>query len=122
MHHTFDGGVFFALTSHPAYWNGINTNERFQTQRNKHSNFINTVYADGHAKASRPSQIVWGNFYGVMARNESAFGQPCGDPGYPADCLDGEGDYVGPNRFWGRPGAKWSTPVATPAMDAQQTD
>ena len=110
---------YFQLTSHPAYMWGVNNNGRFQTQRGKHTVFINSVYSDGHAKASRPSQLIWGNFYGVQARNETPFNRPCNGS---SQCIDGDGDYAGPNQFWGGNGSKWSAPMATPAMDILQTN
>src|SRR5205085_1205892 len=39
-------------------------NHRFQTQHAKHAGTVNVVYADGHAKNTRPSQLKWGNFWG----------------------------------------------------------
>jgi prepilin-type N-terminal cleavage/methylation domain-containing protein/prepilin-type processing-associated H-X9-DG protein len=68
-----------------------NTNHRFQTQGGKHNATVNVVYADGHAKSTRPSRLLWGNFYGVF-----------------------EGKYA-PN------GVSWDSPVAPPEMDAQQS-
>jgi prepilin-type N-terminal cleavage/methylation domain-containing protein/prepilin-type processing-associated H-X9-DG protein len=41
-------------------------NERLQTAYAKHSNRINIVYVDGHAAASLPSALTWGQFYGVF--------------------------------------------------------
>ena len=41
-----------------------NTNHRFQTQHAKHNSTVNVVYADGHVKNTRPSQLTWGNFWG----------------------------------------------------------
>lgn len=47
---------------HPG--NNSNTNHRFQTQHAKHAGTVNVVYADGHAKNTRPSMLKWGNFWG----------------------------------------------------------
>ena len=41
-------------------------NERVQTAYAKHSNRLNVVYVDGHAAASFPSALTWGQFYGVF--------------------------------------------------------
>src|SRR4029079_7990958 len=41
-------------------------NARLQTAYAKHNNRVNVVYVDGHAGASRPSQLTWGQFYGVF--------------------------------------------------------
>ncbi len=94
-------------------------NGRWQTQRQKHLVFINCVFADGHAKAVRASQMIWGNFYGVFAKNEMPFGRNCTDWG--ANCLDSNGDYAGPNAWWGGgTNNKWFVKMATAAMDEQQ--
>ncbi len=111
---------FWSLSSYPNYQFG-NSDDRYQIQRGKHNRFINNVYADGHAKSSRASQLKWGDFYGVQAKNEQPFGKPCFtfDDGNTANCIDGNGDYAGPNRWWGgASNGKWNTPLATPAMDA----
>jgi prepilin-type N-terminal cleavage/methylation domain-containing protein/prepilin-type processing-associated H-X9-DG protein len=71
--------------------NNTNTNHRFQTQKGKHNSTVNVVYADGHAKSSRPSRLIWGNFYGV---------------------------FVGTYKEQGVP---WDSPVASPDMDAQES-
>lgn len=41
-------------------------NERLQTAYAKHNNRVNVVYTDGHAAASAPSALTWGQFYGVF--------------------------------------------------------
>jgi prepilin-type N-terminal cleavage/methylation domain-containing protein/prepilin-type processing-associated H-X9-DG protein len=43
------------------FWNG-----RLQTAYAKHNNRVNVVYVDGHAAASLPSALTWGQFYGVF--------------------------------------------------------
>jgi prepilin-type N-terminal cleavage/methylation domain-containing protein/prepilin-type processing-associated H-X9-DG protein len=68
-----------------------NTNHRFQTQKGKHSSQVNVVYADGHAKSTRPSRLLWGNFYGVFDPSHK-------ENGVPSD-----------------------SPVASPDMDAQES-
>ena len=42
-------------------------NGRLQTAYAKHSNKVNIVYVDGHAAASLPSSLTWGQFYGVFS-------------------------------------------------------
>lgn len=41
-------------------------NDRLQTAYAKHSDRVNVVYVDGHAEASKPSALTWGQFYGVF--------------------------------------------------------
>jgi prepilin-type N-terminal cleavage/methylation domain-containing protein/prepilin-type processing-associated H-X9-DG protein len=41
-------------------------NGRVQTAYAKHGNRINVIYVDGHAAPSYPSQLVWGQFWGVF--------------------------------------------------------
>jgi prepilin-type N-terminal cleavage/methylation domain-containing protein/prepilin-type processing-associated H-X9-DG protein len=41
-------------------------NDRLQTAYAKHNNRVNIVYVDGHAAASLPSALTWGQFYGVF--------------------------------------------------------
>jgi len=43
-----------------------NQNFRFQSQMKKHNRRVNSVYVDGHAGGSKPSQLIWGQFYGVF--------------------------------------------------------
>jgi prepilin-type N-terminal cleavage/methylation domain-containing protein/prepilin-type processing-associated H-X9-DG protein len=42
-------------------------NGRVQTAYAKHFNRINVVYVDGHAAPSYPSQLTWGQFWGVFS-------------------------------------------------------
>ena len=56
-------------------------NGRVQTAYAKHNNRLNFIYVDGHAAASRPSQITWGQFWGiftpgVILRTENAIQRP----------------------------------------------
>jgi prepilin-type N-terminal cleavage/methylation domain-containing protein/prepilin-type processing-associated H-X9-DG protein len=44
-------------------------NGRVQTAHAKHNNKINFIYVDGHAAPSFPSQILWGQFWGVFGPN-----------------------------------------------------
>ncbi len=41
-------------------------NWRVQTAYAKHDNRLDFVYVDGHATETRPSQITWGQFYGIF--------------------------------------------------------
>ena len=41
-------------------------NKRVQTAYAKHNNRMNFIYVDGHAAASYPSQITWGQFWGIF--------------------------------------------------------
>jgi len=41
-------------------------NERIQTAYARHSNRVNITYVDGHSAPSLPSQLTWGEFYGVF--------------------------------------------------------
>jgi prepilin-type N-terminal cleavage/methylation domain-containing protein/prepilin-type processing-associated H-X9-DG protein len=107
---------YWNQSSYPTVASG-GENARWQTQRTKHMNFVNALYADGHAKSVRPSQLTWGNFYGVFARNETPFSRPCWTQGFTSYCLDGSGNYAGPNQWWGGPNVQWNRPMATPAMD-----
>jgi prepilin-type N-terminal cleavage/methylation domain-containing protein/prepilin-type processing-associated H-X9-DG protein len=47
-------------------------NGRLQTAYAKHDNRVNIVYVDGHAGASLPSELTWGQFFGVFSS-----GVPC---------------------------------------------
>jgi len=71
--------------------NNQNTNHRFQTQKGKHASTVNVVYADGHVKSTRPSRLIWGNFYGVFEGTFKSQGVP------------------------------WDAAVASPDMDAQES-
>lgn len=46
-----------------------NQNYRFQSQWRKHNQRVNSVYVDGHSAGSKPSQLIWGQFYGVFSGN-----------------------------------------------------
>ncbi len=41
-------------------------NGRVQTAYAKHSGRVNVIYVDGHAAPTYPSQLTWGQFYGVF--------------------------------------------------------
>jgi prepilin-type N-terminal cleavage/methylation domain-containing protein/prepilin-type processing-associated H-X9-DG protein len=42
-------------------------NGRLQTAYAKHNNQVNIVYVDGHAGATLPSALTWGQFFGVFS-------------------------------------------------------
>ena len=44
-----------------------NQNFRFQSQMKKHNKRVNIVYVDGHSAGSKPSQLIWGQWYGVFS-------------------------------------------------------
>jgi prepilin-type N-terminal cleavage/methylation domain-containing protein/prepilin-type processing-associated H-X9-DG protein len=44
-------------------------NGRLQTAYAKHNNRVNIVYVDGHAGATLPSALTWGQFFGVFTPN-----------------------------------------------------
>ena len=44
-----------------------NANYRFQSQMKKHSKRANVVYVDGHSTATRPRDLIWGQFYNVFS-------------------------------------------------------
>jgi len=44
-----------------------NQNFRFQSQMKKHLKRVNVVYVDGHSAASKGSQLIWGQWYGVFS-------------------------------------------------------
>jgi type II secretory pathway pseudopilin PulG len=44
-----------------------NQNFRFQSQMKKHNKQVTIVYVEGHAGISRPSRLIWGQFYGVFS-------------------------------------------------------
>jgi prepilin-type N-terminal cleavage/methylation domain-containing protein/prepilin-type processing-associated H-X9-DG protein len=90
--------TFWMATSYPKVTaiqhsgSNNNTNHRFQTQHAKHGGTVNVVYADGHAKNTRPSRLTWGNFWGHF-----------------------KGNYV-------LNGVKASTPVASQEMDRAEIE
>jgi prepilin-type N-terminal cleavage/methylation domain-containing protein/prepilin-type processing-associated H-X9-DG protein len=58
---------FWAGSSGPTLPATGSENCRLQTAYAKHNNRVNVVYVDGHSAPSRPSQLTWGQFYGVFA-------------------------------------------------------
>jgi prepilin-type N-terminal cleavage/methylation domain-containing protein/prepilin-type processing-associated H-X9-DG protein len=53
-------------------------NERIQTAYARHANRVNITYVDGHSAPSLPSQLTWGQFYGVFTPGISC---PCSGQG-----------------------------------------
>jgi prepilin-type N-terminal cleavage/methylation domain-containing protein/prepilin-type processing-associated H-X9-DG protein len=56
----------WASRSGPGVAYNSNWNGRLQTVYAKHSKRVNIVYVDCHAASSLPSQLTWGQFYGVF--------------------------------------------------------
>jgi prepilin-type processing-associated H-X9-DG protein len=48
---------------------GAGMNYRLQTAYAKHNSRVNVIYVDGHAAPSKPSQLTWGQFFGVFEPN-----------------------------------------------------
>jgi prepilin-type N-terminal cleavage/methylation domain-containing protein/prepilin-type processing-associated H-X9-DG protein len=67
-----------------------NQNYRFQSQMKKHNKRVNSVYVDGHSAGVKPSQLTWGQFYGVF-----------------------EGAIPGTNK-------KWDGPVSNATLDSSE--
>ena len=44
-----------------------NQNFRFQSQMKKHNRRVSIVYCDGHSGGTKPSRLIWGQFYGVFS-------------------------------------------------------
>lgn len=44
-----------------------NQNFRFQSQMKKHNLRVNSVFVDGHSAGTKPSQLIWGQFYNVFS-------------------------------------------------------
>ena len=57
--------------SGPTYPVANGYNDRLQTAFAKHNNRVNVIYVDGHAAASLPSALTWGQFYGVFTPGTS---------------------------------------------------
>jgi prepilin-type N-terminal cleavage/methylation domain-containing protein/prepilin-type processing-associated H-X9-DG protein len=74
-------------------------NQRLQTAYAKHNNRVNIVYVDGHSAPSLPSDLTWGQFYGVFA-----------DPGNPLR--------TSPSTPVGS--VQWNAPISTTAYDSLQ--
>jgi prepilin-type processing-associated H-X9-DG protein len=69
------------------------TNHRFQSQKRKHQQRVNVIYADGHAGLIRPSRLAWGQFFNQF---------------------EGAVNW----RFLSAPTLLSTAPVSTPALDA----
>ena len=68
-----------------------NQNFRFQSQMKKHNKRVNSIFVDGHSAGSKPSQLIWGQFYGVFSGTSI------------------------PNS-----GKRWNGPVSNAALDASE--
>jgi prepilin-type N-terminal cleavage/methylation domain-containing protein/prepilin-type processing-associated H-X9-DG protein len=62
------------------------TNTRMQCQLGKHTKRVNFIYADGHAGPSKPSQLIWGQYYDMFANNSKG----------TAETSDGYKEWTGP--------------------------
>ncbi len=49
--------------------NGDIANCRIQTAYARHNKRVNVVYVDGHAAATLPSKLTWGQFWGIFDAN-----------------------------------------------------
>lgn len=58
---------FWAGSSGPAQPVTGSENCRLQTAYAKHNSRVNVVYVDGHSAPSRPSELTWGQFWGIFA-------------------------------------------------------
>jgi len=66
-------------------------NGRLQTAYAKHNNMVNVVYVDGHAGATRPSALTWGQFYGVFSpgvRCPTSYGSVMSDASISSTAYD----------------------------------
>lgn len=68
-----------------------NQNFRFQSQMKKHNKRVNSVFVDGHSAGAKPSQLIWGQFYGIFSGTSI------------------------PNS-----GKRWNEPVSNVALDASE--
>jgi prepilin-type N-terminal cleavage/methylation domain-containing protein/prepilin-type processing-associated H-X9-DG protein len=75
---------YWAVNSYPGRTGASDgTNHRFQSQHGKHNQRVNSVYVDGHAESNKPSQMIWGQFYGQYegtVRVGRAWNAPVGSP------------------------------------------
>tara|TARA_A100001037_G_scaffold300613_1_gene328493 strand:+ start:796 stop:1665 length:870 start_codon:yes stop_codon:yes gene_type:complete len=56
---------YWANNSYPSRKSATDgTNHRFQSQHGKHNQRVYSVYVDGHSSGAKPSQLIWGQFYG----------------------------------------------------------
>jgi hypothetical protein len=86
---------FWAENSYPNNTAPGIANFRFQSQYGKHIQRVNTIYADGHASSSKPSQLFWGQYYDMFA--------------------DSKESELTPDGF-----KKWDSPVSNAALDATE--
>jgi prepilin-type N-terminal cleavage/methylation domain-containing protein/prepilin-type processing-associated H-X9-DG protein len=71
-------------------------NSRMQVQFGKHNKRVNIIYADGHAADSKPSQLLWGQYYDMFANNSA-------------------GSSLTPDAL-----KNWTEPVSNAALDATE--
>src|SRR5262249_3483319 len=57
---------FWAGSSGPSQPVSSSENCRLQTAYARHNNRVNVLFVDGHAAATLPSALTWGQFYGVL--------------------------------------------------------
>jgi prepilin-type N-terminal cleavage/methylation domain-containing protein/prepilin-type processing-associated H-X9-DG protein len=69
-------------------------NCRMQTAWGKHNKRVNIIYADGHTGPSKPSQLIWGQYYDMFKNNPN--GSVMSSDGYK----------------------KWTEPVGDTTLDA----
>jgi prepilin-type processing-associated H-X9-DG protein len=69
-------------------------NDRLQTAFAKHSDRVNVVFVDGHAEASRPSSLTWGQFYGVFTTGVALKTSP----GQPVSSVQSDAPISSPDR------------------------
>ncbi len=72
---------YWAATCYPVVATSVSSasghgdeNFRFQSQWKKHNFRVNLSYVDGHSSASKPSQLIWGQFYGQFGNTTSRDG------------------------------------------------
>ena len=77
------GGSFPQATSPKG-----NQNFRFQSQMRKHNRRVNIVFVDGHAAGSKPSRLIWGQFYASFSGTTVPGGAKKWDGPVSNDALD----------------------------------
>ena len=90
---------FWASNCYPFYQDlsGLSTNHRFQSQKGKHQQRVNVIFADGHERPMLPSKLVWGQFFSQFEGNVRWDFDPS-------------------------PVLPWNTPVGTAQMDAWESE
>mgnify|MGYP001548634197 CR=1 FL=1 len=69
-------------------------NDRLQTAYAKHGIRVNVVFVDGHAEAKRPSELTWGQFYGVFTPGVALKTSP----GQPVSSVQSDASISSPDR------------------------